>query len=199
MPIVFTPQKRDTMLEIEGLPEVWRRLPKPNSWTYNFVEVSGHNLESFQTWAIRIVQCLHYKPVSNHICSRGGVKSVEVTVNSKEEKALLEFCPNYVQEFGLPEQKRYDAAECGPAQGAFAAAGRLPRPGTAGGGKRRLGARRLYPSPQYQHSKGKGTVPVSVRHLWVWSLQRKDYWISGPFVFVVTVSLPFQPFFDLFL
>ncbi len=23
---------------------------KPNSWTYNFVEVSGHNLESSQTW-----------------------------------------------------------------------------------------------------------------------------------------------------
>jgi hypothetical protein len=23
---------------------------KPNSWTYNFVEFSGHNLESSQTW-----------------------------------------------------------------------------------------------------------------------------------------------------
>ncbi len=23
---------------------------KPNSWMYNFIEVSGHNLESFQTW-----------------------------------------------------------------------------------------------------------------------------------------------------
>ncbi len=71
----------------------------------------------------------------------GGVKSVEVTVNSKEEKTFLSQLPNNVQEFGLPEQKRYDAAECGPAQGAIAAAGRLPLPGTAGGGKRRLGAR----------------------------------------------------------
>jgi len=40
---------------------------KPNSWTYISVEVSGHNLESSQTWDI----CLHYKPVSNHFCSRG--------------------------------------------------------------------------------------------------------------------------------
>ncbi len=81
-----------------------------------------------------------------------------MTVNSKEEKTLLRLLsqlPNNVRELGLPEQKRYDAAECGPAQGALAAAGRLPLPGTAGGGKRRLGARRLYPSPQYQHSKGK--------------------------------------------
>ncbi len=44
---------------------------KPNSWTYNFVEVSGHNLESSQTLGFRI-QCLHYKPVSNHFCSKGG-------------------------------------------------------------------------------------------------------------------------------
>ncbi len=49
---------------------------KPNSRTYNFVEVSGHNLKSFQTWGFRIyVQCLHYKPVSKHFCSkRGGGK-----------------------------------------------------------------------------------------------------------------------------
>ncbi len=26
------------------------RNQKPNSWTYNFIEVSGHNLESSQTW-----------------------------------------------------------------------------------------------------------------------------------------------------
>jgi hypothetical protein len=27
-----------------------KRVQKPNSWTYNFVEVSGHNLESSRTW-----------------------------------------------------------------------------------------------------------------------------------------------------
>jgi hypothetical protein len=43
---------------------------KPNSWTCNFVEVSGKNLESSQTWDFRI-QCLHYKAVSNPFCSRG--------------------------------------------------------------------------------------------------------------------------------
>ncbi len=42
---------------------------KPNSWTYNFVEVSGHNLESSQTWGFRI-QFLPYKPVSCHFWSR---------------------------------------------------------------------------------------------------------------------------------
>ncbi len=25
---------------------------KPNSWTYNFIEISGHNLESSQTWGV---------------------------------------------------------------------------------------------------------------------------------------------------
>ncbi len=45
------------------------RAQKPNSWTYKFVEVSEHNLESSQTWGFHI-QCLHYKPVSNHFFSR---------------------------------------------------------------------------------------------------------------------------------
>ncbi len=35
---------------------------KPNLWTNNFVEVSGHNLESSQTRGFRI-QRLHYKSV----------------------------------------------------------------------------------------------------------------------------------------
>jgi hypothetical protein len=48
--------------------KAWRQL-KPNSCTCNFVEVSGHNLESPQTWGFRI-QCLHYKPVSNDFCSQ---------------------------------------------------------------------------------------------------------------------------------
>jgi hypothetical protein len=55
-----------------------------------FVEVSGHNLESFQTLGFRI-QCLPYKQVSNHSCSRGaggGVNQlVKMTLNSKEENS----------------------------------------------------------------------------------------------------------------
>jgi hypothetical protein len=48
------------------------------------------------------MQCLHYKPVSNYFCSRGGggVPLVEVAVNSKEEN-FEDFNPNYVQESGL--------------------------------------------------------------------------------------------------
>ncbi len=71
-------------------------LLKPNSWTYNFVEFSGHNLESSKTWGFH---CLNYKPV----CSKGGgriVKSVciNVTVASTGRRKS---CPNYVSEFGL--------------------------------------------------------------------------------------------------
>ncbi len=40
------------------------RFQKPNSWTYNFIDVSGHNIESSQTWGVW-----------------------EVTVNSKEENS----------------------------------------------------------------------------------------------------------------
>ncbi len=85
---------------------------KPNSWTYNFIEVSGHNLESSQTWGFRI-QCLHYKPVSIHfcwgekwgkICSRGdlwggggGLKSAN-RGNCEQQKGKLlrrlsQLCP----------------------------------------------------------------------------------------------------------
>jgi hypothetical protein len=61
----------------------------PNSWTYNFDEVSGHSLESSQTWGIRI-QCLHYKPVSRHFCSAGrGVKSVNRGDCEKQGGKLL--------------------------------------------------------------------------------------------------------------
>jgi hypothetical protein len=53
---------------------------KPN----NFVEVSGHNLESSQTWGFRI-QWLHDKPASNHFVQGGGGLNplAEVTMNSK--------------------------------------------------------------------------------------------------------------------
>ncbi len=47
-------------------------LLKPNSWTYSFAEISGHNLEISQTWGFRI-QRLHYKTVTNHFCSNKSV------------------------------------------------------------------------------------------------------------------------------
>jgi hypothetical protein len=43
---------------------------EPNSWTYNFVEVSGHNLESYQTWGFHI-ECLHHYAVSDNFFSGG--------------------------------------------------------------------------------------------------------------------------------
>ncbi len=55
----------------EGRPILVNALLKPNSWTYRFVEVSGHKLESSQTQSLRI-QLLYYKPVSNQFWSRGG-------------------------------------------------------------------------------------------------------------------------------
>ncbi len=68
-------------------------LLKPTSWTYNFVEVSGHNLESSQTWVFQI-QCLHYKPVSNHFCSREeGVKSISRGDCEKQREKLKTFVP----------------------------------------------------------------------------------------------------------
>ncbi len=56
--------------------------------TYNVVEVSGHNLESSQTW-------ISFKP----FLFRGG-RRVEVTVNAKEE-TTSDFCLICIQEFGL--------------------------------------------------------------------------------------------------
>jgi hypothetical protein len=66
----------------------WRSsAQKPNSWMYNFVEVSGQNLESYPTWGFRI-QSLHYTPVSNHICSGG-----EGWLWIARRKALTAFVP----------------------------------------------------------------------------------------------------------
>jgi hypothetical protein len=46
----------------------------------------------FQTWGFRI-QCLHYKLVSNHFCSRGGSKiRCRGDCDSKEE-TLSQLCP----------------------------------------------------------------------------------------------------------
>jgi hypothetical protein len=44
---------------------------KPNSWTYGFIEVSGHNLEILRLEFF--VYNVNYKHLSNHFCSgRGG-------------------------------------------------------------------------------------------------------------------------------
>ncbi len=57
---------------LDNLKSLAATVVKPNSWTYNFVEVSGHNLES--SWDF-CIQCLYYKRVSSHFSSRGvGVK-----------------------------------------------------------------------------------------------------------------------------
>ncbi len=61
---------------------------KLNSWTDTFVEISGHNLKSSQTWVFR-VQCLHYKPVSNHFCSGGGGRWLWIA----RRKTLKTFVP----------------------------------------------------------------------------------------------------------
>ncbi len=80
-------------------------LQTPNSWTYNFVEVSAHNIESSQNLRLPYIQCIHYKPVSKHFCSRegggGGVKSVSRGDCEKQHLRLLSH--DYVQEFGLRE------------------------------------------------------------------------------------------------
>ncbi len=64
--------------------QLLRDAPKPNSWKYNFVEVSGHNPESFQTWGF----CM------------GTGYGFPSGVNSKEGNSL-NFCQDFVQEFGL--------------------------------------------------------------------------------------------------
>ncbi len=77
---------------------LWTCLLKPNWWTYNFFEVSAHNL-----WVLILEVS---KAVSNHFYSRGGggVKSASRGDCDLQGEKLLakeeDFCPNYVQEFG---------------------------------------------------------------------------------------------------
>jgi hypothetical protein len=67
---------------------------------HNFIEVSGHNLESSQTYATFTLQT-SFKPLLLGGGGGGGFNPlVEVTVNSKEENSK-DFCPNYVKEFDL--------------------------------------------------------------------------------------------------
>ncbi len=52
---------------------------KPNSWTYNFVEVSGHNLESSETWSFPLQWMFKLQNSSKPLSLKGGgggVKSV---------------------------------------------------------------------------------------------------------------------------
>ncbi len=100
---------RDTLIYIQL---------KPNSWTYNFIEVSGvsgHNLKSSQTWGIlQNVNITNQFRTTSAREGGGGRKEenriVEVTVNSKEENSS-DFWPNYVQEFGL--RLRFTNTKCG--------------------------------------------------------------------------------------
>ncbi len=75
-----TPQWHSKLVNFSWEPWIWKHFAiavqtvkykntvlKPNSWTYNFVEASGHNLESSPTWGF-CIKCLHYKPVLNHFC-----------------------------------------------------------------------------------------------------------------------------------
>ncbi len=55
------------------------QLPKPNSWTYNVVEVSVHNLESSQVSVYNVELQTSFKPLL--LKGRGGVKSVSRLVS----------------------------------------------------------------------------------------------------------------------
>jgi hypothetical protein len=61
---------------IRGYVRITNKELKPNSWTYNFVEVSEYDLDSFETWGFR-EQCSHYKQFQTTFAQEGkGVKSV---------------------------------------------------------------------------------------------------------------------------
>ncbi len=85
---------------------------KQNSWTYSYVEVSGHNL--LRLWVSLMNFISHKEGVwfssfllySNckRLCEFEEIeissKVVSMTVNNKKENSL-DFCLNFVQEFGL--------------------------------------------------------------------------------------------------
>jgi hypothetical protein len=121
---------KDFLFEFRYIPVVHKLLftytvcwdRKPNSWTYNFIEVSVHNLESFQTsgfcmeflnnregvwFSISFFSFLLHTVTETVKAVRGCVslkkykyhgKALEVTVNSKEENSS-DFCLDFVQEF----------------------------------------------------------------------------------------------------
>jgi hypothetical protein len=61
---------------------------------YNFVEVSGHNLENSQTWGSVYNVYIKNQFQITFAQGGGGGPFVEVTVDSKEEKSY-DFCHNY--------------------------------------------------------------------------------------------------------
>ncbi len=70
------------------------REQKPNSWTYNFVEVSGHNLESSQTWGFPI-QCLPgwVKSVSRGDCEyQGGRLLPQLRTRIRPQDSQIPLC-----------------------------------------------------------------------------------------------------------
>ncbi len=94
---------------------VLKRALKPKSWKYNFAEVSGHNLESYEIWgfcvkrvwfsirfssfllySVQELNCRNWKRLRE--LSQG--KVVVVTVNSKQENSE-DFCLDLFQEFDL--------------------------------------------------------------------------------------------------
>ncbi len=60
---------------------------KQNSWSYPSVEVSGHNLESFQTWGFYI-QCLHLHTSFEPLARRKTLKTL-VPIKSKNSASVL--------------------------------------------------------------------------------------------------------------
>ncbi len=63
---------------------------KPNSWTYNFVEVSGHNLESSQTWSF-CMNFLHHREGGMVFYQVFLLSPLQCTVTSRNCKRLREF------------------------------------------------------------------------------------------------------------
>ncbi len=76
---VYAESRPHWLCRMFNLQETYRiPIQKQNSWSYNFVEVSGHNPVSSQTWGFHI-KCLHNKPVFQTtftLWGGGGVKSV---------------------------------------------------------------------------------------------------------------------------
>jgi hypothetical protein len=78
---------------------------KPDSWTCNFVEVCGHNLLRLEVSVYNVYITNQFQTTFAQEGGEGGgwSKIRKETVSSKEENSQ-DFCPNYVQEFGLSDR-----------------------------------------------------------------------------------------------
>ncbi len=54
-------------INVEQICQSYKMNLQPNSWAYNFIEGSGHNLASSQTWGF-----VNNVYITNHFCSREG-------------------------------------------------------------------------------------------------------------------------------